>query len=41
MLIKNVLRYPGGKSKAVEKIIAHIPVNIEEFREPVNHPPPI
>jgi DNA adenine methylase len=35
MLIKNVLRYPGGKSKAVEKIIANIPANIKEFREPM------
>jgi len=34
-MLKNVLRYPGGKSKAVEKIIAHIPDNIKEFREPM------
>jgi DNA adenine methylase len=34
-MIKNVLRYPGGKSKAVEKIIAHIPDNIKELREPM------
>jgi DNA adenine methylase len=34
-MLKNVLRYPGGKSKAVEKIIANIPTNIKEFREPM------
>jgi DNA adenine methylase len=34
-MLKNVLRYPGGKSKAVEKIIANIPSNIKEFREPM------
>jgi DNA adenine methylase len=34
-IVKNVLRYPGGKSKAVEKIIANIPANIKEFREPM------
>jgi DNA adenine methylase len=34
-MLKNVLRYPGGKSKAVEKIITNIPSNIKEFREPM------
>lgn len=34
-MLKNVLRYPGGKSKAAEKIIANIPTNIKEFREPM------
>jgi len=34
-MVKNVLRYPGGKSKAVEKIISHMPANIKEFREPM------
>jgi DNA adenine methylase len=34
-ILKNVLRYPGGKSKVVEKIIAIIPTNIKEFREPM------
>jgi len=34
-MVKNILRYPGGKSKAVEKIIANIPTNIKEFREPM------
>jgi len=34
-MVKNVLRYPGGKSRAVEKIIANMPANIKEFREPM------
>jgi site-specific DNA-adenine methylase len=34
-MLKSVLRYPGGKSKAVDKIIANIPDNIKEFREPM------
>ena len=34
-MLKNILRYPGGKSRAVEKIMAHIPTNIKEFREPM------
>jgi len=34
-MVKNILRYPGGKSKVVEKIIAYIPTNIKEFREPM------
>jgi Site-specific DNA methylase len=34
-MLKNVLRYPGGKSKAAEKIIANIPSDIQEFREPM------
>jgi len=28
------LRYPGGKSKALDKILPHIPAQIGEFREP-------
>lgn len=28
------LRYPGGKSKALDRILPHIPANIGEFREP-------
>ncbi len=32
--IKSPLRYPGGKSKAINSILPHIPVNIKEFREP-------
>jgi DNA adenine methylase len=31
---KSPLRYPGGKSKALDKIIPHIPLNIGEYREP-------
>ncbi|NJR49715.1 MAG: DNA adenine methylase [Leptolyngbyaceae cyanobacterium CSU_1_3] len=32
--IKSPLRYPGGKSKALDKIIPHLPVSIGEYREP-------
>jgi DNA adenine methylase len=32
--IKSVLRYPGGKSRALKKIIPLIPLDIREFREP-------
>ncbi|OKH19463.1 modification methylase [Hydrococcus rivularis NIES-593] len=32
--IKSPLRYPGGKSRAINKIIPHIPLNITEYREP-------
>jgi DNA adenine methylase len=32
--IKSPLRYPGGKSKAIDKIVPHIPLNIGEYREP-------
>jgi DNA adenine methylase len=32
--IKSPLRYPGGKSKALNKIIPHVPLNISEYREP-------
>ena len=28
------LRYPGGKSKALDRILPHIPAEIGEFREP-------
>lgn len=28
------LRYPGGKSKALDQILPHIPLNIGEYREP-------
>ncbi|WP_339748135.1 DNA adenine methylase [Fervidobacterium sp.] len=34
-MIKNVLRYPGGKSKAIDIIIPLIPTGISEFREPM------
>ena len=32
--LKTPLRYPGGKSKAINKINPHFPVNFGEFREP-------
>lgn len=32
--VKSPLRYPGGKSKALDKIMPHIPLNIHEYREP-------
>lgn len=32
--IKSPLRYPGGKSKALNQIIPRIPLNITEYREP-------
>jgi DNA adenine methylase len=32
--IKSALRYPGGKSRVVNKIIPHIPNSYKEFREP-------
>lgn len=31
---KSPLRYPGGKSRALKKIMPFIPANIAEFREP-------
>ncbi|MBX0310521.1 MAG: DNA adenine methylase [Sulfurihydrogenibium sp.] len=34
-ILKSILRYPGGKSKVAEKIIACMPTNIKEFREPM------
>ncbi len=34
-MIKNVLRYPGGKSKAIKMIISNLPAKIKEFREPM------
>jgi DNA adenine methylase len=33
-VIKSPLRYPGGKSKAIDKIIQYIPSGISEYREP-------
>ena len=32
--VKSPLRYPGGKSKALDIIMPHIPLNIKEYREP-------
>jgi len=31
---KSPLRYPGGKSKALDKILPYVPWDIQEFREP-------
>ena len=31
---RSPLRYPGGKSKALKKILPYIPLNIDEYREP-------
>ncbi|MGB3651301.1 MAG: DNA adenine methylase [Rivularia sp. (in: cyanobacteria)] len=33
-MIKSPLRYPGGKSKALKKIIQYLPDNFDEYREP-------
>ena len=32
--IKSPLRYPGGKSKAISKILKYLPSNFSEYREP-------
>ncbi|MHA1303458.1 MAG: DNA adenine methylase [Candidatus Heimdallarchaeaceae archaeon] len=32
--VKSILRYPGGKSRAVKAILPHIPSDFSEFREP-------
>lgn len=32
--IKTVLRYPGGKAKALKKILPQIPTGFKEYREP-------
>jgi len=34
-MIKSVLRYPGGKSKASQKLVSLFPQSIKEFREPM------
>jgi len=34
-LIKSPLRYPGGKSRAVKRILAVIPDSFKEYREPM------
>jgi len=34
-MIKSILRYPGGKSRAAQKIVSLIPPSIKEFREPM------
>ncbi|MBE9010788.1 DNA adenine methylase [Pseudanabaenaceae cyanobacterium LEGE 13415] len=33
-IVKSPLRYPGGKSRAVDRILAQMPSTIAEFREP-------
>lgn len=33
-MIKSPLRYPGGKSRAVELIASYLPLEFDEFREP-------
>ncbi len=34
IMIKSPLRYPGGKSKAINQIAEYLPDNFSEFREP-------
>ncbi|HOE90670.1 MAG TPA: DNA adenine methylase [Candidatus Cloacimonadota bacterium] len=34
MTLKSVLRYPGGKSKAIKQILQFIPLKFDEYREP-------
>jgi DNA adenine methylase len=34
VMIKSPLRYPGGKSKAINQIAKYLPDNFSEFREP-------
>lgn len=34
MLVKSPLRYPGGKSKALNQIVEFLPESFSEFREP-------
>jgi DNA adenine methylase len=34
-MIKSPLRYPGGKSKAINQIAQYLPDNLVEFREPL------
>ncbi len=34
MIIKSPLRYPGGKSKAINQIVEYLPKSFSEFREP-------
>ncbi|MCF2145345.1 DNA adenine methylase [Desmonostoc muscorum LEGE 12446] len=33
-MLKSPLRYPGGKSKAINQIVEYLPDNFSEFREP-------
>ena len=34
-IVKSPLRYPGGKSKAIKKILPLIPKDYKEFREQI------
>jgi DNA adenine methylase len=34
-VVKSPLRYPGGKSRAIAQILAQIPLNMAEYREPM------
>lgn len=34
MIIKSPLRYPGGKSKAINQIVEYLPESFSEYREP-------
>lgn len=33
-MLKSPLRYPGGKSRAIQKIVNYLPENFSEYREP-------
>jgi len=33
-VVKSPLRYPGGKSRAVKELAAHMPASFSEYREP-------
>jgi len=33
-MIKSPLRYPGGKSRAVQRLLALVPDVFDEYREP-------
>ncbi|MHC5718217.1 MAG: DNA adenine methylase, partial [Nostoc sp.] len=33
-MLKSPLRYPGGKSKAINQIAEYLPQSFDEFREP-------
>lgn len=32
--VKSPLHYSGGKSRAIEAIMEHVPVHFQEYREP-------
>ena len=32
--VRSPLRYPGGKTRAIKKIMPHVPADIREYREP-------